>query len=148
MAGAEGGGVVNEPSNPAWDVTDWPPLLQRIATIIGPELTLTLADRCGGLDNVYIPHNASGNSGHLWASVVGQEHFARICAELGGERVHLPRGAFVELRKRRILELAEKGGLSRRQIALQCRVGERYVRRVLNGLSFAEPADPRQGKLF
>lgn len=122
---------------------DWPNLLKQIAELIGAELALKLSYECGGLDSLYIPHKA--NAAHPWAKAVGEPAFARLCKALGGERVSLPRGMYVKLQKRRIIELAE-GGASTRSIALACHVTERYVRRVLVGLSRAP--DPRQMKLF
>jgi hypothetical protein len=122
---------------------DWPNLLKQIAELIGAELALKLAYECGGIESVYIPNKP--NAAHPWSAAIGEAAFAKLCKALGGERVSLPRGMYVKLQKRRIIDLAE-GGASTRSIALTCHVTERYVRRVLVGLSRAP--DPRQMKLF
>lgn len=123
--------------------SDWPQVLKQIAELVGGELALRLAFDCGGLDSLYIPHRA--NATHPWAQSIGPEPFARLCKAFGGERVSLPRGAYVRLQKRCIIEMAQTGATTR-AIALQCHVTERYVRRIMMGLS--RGPDPRQLKLF
>lgn len=123
----------------------WPETMRRLAAIIGPEQTIALAARCGGLDAVYIPHVETGS--HIWTTVLSAEEWTKVVAAMGGERIDLPRGVFVRLRKREILTLAEQG-VAHRHIALRVGTTERYVRRVLEGLRIGKPEDERQGKLF
>lgn len=132
-------------SDDAEDRSDWPDVLRRLAELLGGDVALRLANECGGLDKVAIPH--APTPGHLWRKVLDEEQFAKVCAAFGGERIWLPRGRFVQLAKRRILELHE-GGASLRQIALQAQCSENYVRRVLGNVGAKRHDDPRQRKLF
>lgn len=128
------------------DRRDWPDTLRAIADLIGPELALQLAEDCGGVD-IYIPRTAT--PGHLWARCIGIKAFEKLTQVFGGERVSLPRGRFLLLRKRQIIELAEEGGLSNQEIALRARTTERNVRRVLRAANLrAHRVDSRQQKLF
>lgn len=127
------------------DLSDWPNILRRLVGILGKADTLKLASVVGGVDRIYIPREPTQS--HLWRRVLGDEQWRAVVAELGGEHVALPRGVFIQLRKREILELAEQG-VPHREIALRVHVGQRYVRRVLHGLPIAKADDPRQGKLF
>lgn len=122
----------------------WPDVLREIAEIVGDELTLRLADIHGGIEGVYIPK--SPTTSHPWAIVLGPEPWRAICAnkKLGGQRISLPRGTFIRLRKTVILELAEQR-LSRRAIARRAKVSERYVRMVLGELPPTQ--DPAQASL-
>ena len=128
---------------------DWPQMLGCIAELIGPELALTLARECGGIEKVYIPRKP--NPEHLWVIAIGPKAFRVLAKVYGGEYVSLPRGHYVTLQKRRIIELAQTG-LNRRQIALRCHVTERYVRRTLAGLGLSQVrrhprANPRQRRV-
>lgn len=125
----------------------WPETLIKVANVIGATRALTLADHCGGVDRVYIPHEPSKN--HFWRQVLTPDEWSKICAAFGGKKIELPRGQFVRsgLRKKDIIELAEQG-LSMRAIALRTRTTQRYVRRVLQGLGIAQQEDERQRKLF
>lgn len=111
---------------------DWPELLKELSVILGPKVTLRLAKECGGLDSVRIPATPDGNV-HLWRRVLTAKQFELVCNEYGGQHLSLPRGVFVQLSKRRVLELHAQG-LNNRQIALQVRCGERYVRRILESV--------------
>lgn len=120
----------------------WPATLRRIAEIVGADLALRLGEAEGGQEKVYVPKSPSTQ--HPWRRVLGDQAWARVVAEMGGERIDLPRGSFLNVRKLEILALAEEG-LSHRAIARRARVGERYVRRVLEGLTIE---DKNQLKLF
>lgn len=128
----------------------WPDALRRIAEVIGADAALKLASVDGGLDKVYVPREA--RESHRWASVLGMEAFAKLARAFGGERIDIPRGAHINLKKRRIIELAETG-MAHRQIAREVGTGERYVRDVLSGGDYPAArarggADPRQLKMF
>lgn len=126
------------------DLEAWPNVLQELAELIGPEATLELARRCGGLERVYIPHEPTLE--HAWAKALTPEHWAAVVRALGGQRVDLPLGTYVRLLKRDILTLAEQG-IPHRQIAQRLQTTERHVRRVLQGLQI-RVTDPRQTSLF
>lgn len=125
-----------------WDA--WPDLLRELAGLIGPETALRLANACGGLERQYVPRDADAD--HPWSKVLSPEQWQRVVAAWGGQRVDLPRGTFIRLAKREIMALAEQG-VPHRQIAQRVRTTERHVRRVLQGLNFRRPADPRQTTL-
>lgn len=127
------------------DLSDWPTLLQRFAAVIGPERTLELARKAGGLDRVHIPLKPTKT--HPWSKLLTATEWAAVCAAFGGEKVRLPRGVYVELRKRQIMEMAAQG-VPHGKIALHAQVTERYVRRVLSGLGMPKATDERQMGLF
>lgn len=120
----------------------WPTVLAELADLIGEEATLALARAEGGLDRIYIPQEPKPD--HPWAAVLGPELWARVVSARGGERVDLPRGEHIRLKKVEILELAEEG-LSNREIARRVGTTERHVRRILGAVSRAH--DPRQTDL-
>lgn len=140
-------------SAPVVDLTDWPENLRKLAALIGVCATRELAAECGGLDNVYIPRTAS--KGHPWRAVIGDEAWAKVVAEYGGQHLDLPLGTFigVETKKTAIHALASQGHPNR-EIARQLHVSERYVRRVVNDVKGITPsrqrsvADPKQLPLF
>jgi Mor family transcriptional regulator len=78
------------------------------------------------------------------------EEWARAVAAFGGEMVDLPTGRYMyRLLKAEIIELAEKGS-THREIAIQVRCSERYVRRVLHDVDLPQRGprvDARQTKL-
>lgn len=129
----------------------WPDVLRTLAGLIGPEATLHLADKLGGLRDTYIPKD--GDRPHPWREVIGDEAWRRIVGHYGGQRVHLSRGARINLKKKEVLELSDQG-MSWTQIAMKLRVTERYVRRILQSIGKANPGarkpreDPRQRNLF
>lgn len=121
----------------------WPNVLATLAELIGPEATLKLADEQGGLDR--IPIAKSVRPDHPWVAIVGLDAYTKIVEHFGGEKINLPRGKFLHLKKLQIIELAEMG-LSGRQIALRTKTTERYVRTILS--AWKSPPDPRQTTLF
>jgi hypothetical protein len=125
----------------------WPELLAELAELIGEELTLRLARSEGGLDRVYIPKRPT--EGHAWARVVGEEAWTLIVGRYGGQQLALPRGSFLRLKKREILELSEQG-LAPTEIARRVGAAVAYVRRVLGtGVGRRRAAvDPQQTKMF
>lgn len=125
------------------DFDAWPDTLRELASLIGPETTLRLASRFGGLERVYVPKEATDN--HPWTQVLSPVQWQKVITAWGGQRIDLPRGTYVTLAKRQILALAEQG-IPHRQIAQRVHTTERHVRRVLQGLHITA-VDPRQTKL-
>lgn len=121
----------------------WPEILRRFAELIGDTATMAIARHSGGVERFHIPKHA--RPGHPWAELIGLEEFEKLCRAFGGEKLDIPRGHFIRLRKREIIELHERG-LSHRQIALRTESTQRYVRSVLSG-GGAPAVDPRQAKL-
>lgn len=139
------GRVMTSRADEADDLAQWPNTLRDLALLVGRDATLRLAHVCGGLDRVYIPRVPT--SSHAWKSVLGDEAWSRVVDAYGGQRLDLPRGCFLNVRKREIITLAEQG-VPHRQIALQVHVTERYVRGVLQGMQIRRGEDPRQCRLF
>lgn len=126
------------------DRSNWPDVLRKLAEILGSEVALRLAHTCGGITETRVP--LSPTDSHPWKDVLDDEQMAKVCEAFGGERLYLPRGHFLRLAKRQIIELHEQG-LGYRQIGLRAGCTERYVRMVL-GPDARRRDDPRQGKLF
>lgn len=125
---------------------DWPDLLKELAELLGSDVALRLAAECGGLDRVPIPRKPNDDK-HLWRRVLTAEQFALVVKAYGGQYLSLPRGVYLVLSKRRILELHEQG-VNNRQIALQVRCSERHVRRTLESVGAKSVGDPRQLSLL
>lgn len=121
----------------------WPTVLAQLAELVGDDEALALGEAEGGIDDLYIPEE--GGTDHPWARTLSPEAWQRVVAAWGGQRISLPRGTFVRLKKVEIIDLKDEG-LSNREIARRVGCGERYVRRILG--SMAAPADPRQTRLF
>lgn len=102
----------------------WPVGLRRLAEVIGPAAAVRLADEFGGAEKVYIPKRARID--HDFTAVIGLDRMEALCAEFGGHRIDIPRGAFKDLKKTQIMD-AEG---SNREVALRLGVTQRYVRRV------------------
>jgi len=114
---------------------DWPDQLVTLANIIGNELTLKLVEKFGGVEKYYIPKLKRQRAYyHPWVDIIGKDPWVKLCKTLGGQKICLPRGCHLTLKKRLILELAEDKALSHRTIALRVGATETYVRMVLRGL--------------
>lgn len=111
------------------DTRGWPQGLLDVAAVIGPESTLELARRCGGVP-YHIPKTA--HAGHPFAPIIGMAAMAKLCKVYGGDRLTLPRGCFLDPARPHVERMVAEGGQSRRTIALALGVTERYVRKVAN----------------
>jgi hypothetical protein len=127
----------------ASEYSTWPGLLREWAELIGPDAALLLAEHYGGLEKAYVPRNADPE--HDWAKVIGPVAWTKLVKRWGGQRVDIPRGQFIHLKKARIIELSE-AGKSDREIVLALHTTGRYVRMVLEGRG--RPVDSRQLTLF
>jgi len=129
------------------DTNDWPERLVRIAEVIDAELTLKLVEKYGGVEYFYVPKLKRGLCPtHPWASILGEDTWKKFCRAFGGQRLTIPRGTYLHLKKRIIFELAEDRTLSHRTIALRAQVTETYVRMVLRGVDSAATQLPLFGK--
>lgn len=124
------------------DLETWPEVLRRWAEITSPEAVLQIVEKYGGLERVHIPKTPRED--HEICRLIGFAHWAQICRAYGGERVDIPRGAFMRLRKAEIIDLANQG-VAHREIALRTRTTQRYVRSVLG--RERSRADARQMRL-
>lgn len=128
----------------AEEMRAWPSALVRLVALIGKEKTIELASTYGGLDRIHIPR-ASYSTSHMWRNVLADDEWRRVVDAMGGERVDLPRGVFLCVKKWLIIDLAQEN-LTHRQIAVRAQCTERYIRLVLQG--HPKPVDNRQQKLF
>lgn len=131
------------------DTSDWPHWLRRFADIIGPERTLELAARYGSLDTIQLPRHPGPQ--FLWRGLLTAEECQAICDRYAGERVAFPRRVILGDGKKEAVIDAIEAGLPTREIAIRCRVSQRYVRsvRTMMGLSgrTRRKSDPRQLEL-
>lgn len=103
--------------------------IQAVVDVIGEPAARRFAERFGG-HKCYIPKRP--RSSHPFAVVLGPELFGRLCAELGGTRMHLPREVRPRVqRKQEVLRLAETTALTPRQIADRAGCTLRYVQMLL-----------------
>ncbi|WP_299378476.1 helix-turn-helix domain-containing protein [uncultured Kiloniella sp.] len=102
----------------------WPLGLKRLAKIIGHKATLDLVEVAGGLDKPKIPAEVTPE--HPWVKAVGIDKLQLLSEALGGQRIYIPRGSFINLKKLPILDLLEKGWKPK-DIALEIGVTVRYV---------------------
>lgn len=111
---------------------EWPGVLPALVRLIGARATLRLVARFGGQDRFMIP--SSVTTRHAWRDLLAPDEWRKVVKEFRGERLSLPRGAFVINRKALIIDLRQKG-VPHREIALRAGVTERYVRIVLRGVA-------------
>ena len=112
-----------------------------LSSILGGDLALVLARSRGGV-SVYVPYTAT--AAHDLARLVGVKGMEALCAEFGGENIVVP-NARRDPNKSRILALLRKG-MSKRTIAMECRVTERYVYH-LAGLHSTDQETPEPQQL-
>jgi len=96
--------------------------LPELRAILGHDMADTLCIVRGGV-KIYVPHNASVT--HELARIVGLRGMMALCAEYKGEYITVPNGKR-EPHKERVYQLLRQGK-SRRAIAQECGVTERYV---------------------
>ena len=117
----------------------WPKGLREIALVIGDEAALILAGEIGGV-SFYVPEKAKEK--HWLVDLIGLDVMVKLCAVYGKDYLTVPQGAFLDDKKGQIKKLWETGAHSKRQIAIQTKSTERYVRFVING-----HGGPKQGTL-
>lgn len=100
--------------------------LPELGSVIGDRAARDLCREFGGL-SVYVP--ARGKADHEFARVIGEQAMQALCAYAGGYHVALPNLRRPESQKDRILGMLETGA-THREIAEECKVSERWVRRL------------------
>jgi len=110
--------------------------LPDLADILGREMAGVLSRARGGVE-MYVPHTAVAT--HDLARIVGMQGMQALGAEFGGKYITVPNGRF-EPHKATVLRMLEEGR-TKKDIALECGVTERYVYYVVNRFS------PRQRQL-
>ncbi|MDO9568078.1 MAG: Mor transcription activator family protein [Hydrogenophaga sp.] len=110
-----------------------PPTLRGIVELIGPLATAKLVDRFGGL-RLYIPGKAATD--HPVAELIGFDNMRKLCDEYKyegtGMRITIPCASGVILAERNKRIRAEYGPKSTRQLAIEHRVSERQIERIVS----------------
>lgn len=122
------------------DMSLWPMGLKKLAEVIGPKPTLDFVSHFGGLDKLHVP--VDPDITHPWAQAIGIDNLRLLSEALGGERISIPRGAFLSMKKIAIMDLAERNW-SPKAIAREVECTERYVQKVLQ-----VPEEDNQQNLF
>lgn len=100
-------------------------MFEEVAAVIGPAAAQKLCEMFGGV-RIYIPQ-AIG-AAHPVAAAIGTAAAAKLAEYYHGTMLELPKA---HLRRRRVLELAERGGMTVSQIALACDYTDRQVYNIL-----------------
>ncbi|MFT4195823.1 hypothetical protein [Ottowia sp.] len=126
-----------------------PPLLQRFVKLIGISPTMELVRRFGGV-RVYVPTPERATPEHPWAAIIGIDNLLALASEFGGqEHFQLP-SAERALKAVRNARMAADYATSKtaRQLALEHRLTEGQVVRILSAEGAKPPVDNRQRGLF
>lgn len=113
-------------------------ILDELAEVIGEEAALDLAWAFKGID-LYVPKDPATEP--RIAEAIGQDAANRLCEIFYRTYVYMP---FTLMLRRKVLALAAKGDLSRRDIALELGIPERRVYRILERGSESPDDAPRQ----
>lgn len=132
-----------------WVATEpLPPLLQRFVGLIGIGPTMELVRRFGGV-RVYVPTPERATPDHPWAAIIGADNLLALAREFGGEEhFQLPRAerAMKAVRNARIVD--DYARKTAREMALEHRLTESQVVRILSTAGAKPPVDRSQRSLF
>lgn len=126
-----------------------PPLLQDFVRLIGVQAVMALVERVGGL-RIYIPTPEYATVDHQFAKIIGLDNLIKLGEVYGGLEHHqLPKAynALVALRNARIA--ADYATVkTARQLAVEHRLTESQIVRIVARQGVTAPADRRQLKLL
>lgn len=120
------------------DAKQMPGVLREIASLIGPENAVKLAQTYGGI-RIYVPKRMKPE--HPFAELLGFENACALSAELGGlSRLSIPRFEKLirEARNQAILTDRSRG-MSVRELALKYRVTEKHILNVRKAAARSGP---------
>ena len=126
-----------------------PPLLQDFERLIGLAATLDLVRKYGGL-RIFIPTPARVNPEHALAQIIGVAPLIELAKVYGGEaHFALPKAekALLAVRNARICH-AYQHHKTARELALEHRLTERQIERIVAAAGVTAPLDRHQGTLF
>lgn len=126
------------------DIDDLPAVLREMAALIGLAPTLTLVRHYGGV-RVYVPQVMTPE--HILARLLGFEAALKLTEHYGGaEVIHVPRAleAMLAVRNALIRNQYHTTDKSQRDLALEHRMTERWVREILG----QQPIDDGQVDIF
>ena len=119
----------------------WPQSLRAIAEVIGPAEAVRLAEKVGGVMDVYIPRRPTRT--HLYLQAIRNDSFDALCQAFGGQHLTIARGVYRHLKKDAI---ATTPG-STRQVAIAVGASQRYVKKVRAELGKPDTGKERPGAL-
>lgn len=96
-----------------------------VAAVIGEHDARRLCDALGGT-LLYVPAMVGAN--HPICAAIGAASAKKLCDHFKGETLQLPKSY---LRRTRVLQLYERGGMTLAQIALATDYSERHVMHIL-----------------
>lgn len=126
-----------------------PQLLQDFERLIGLPATLDLVRVYGGL-RIYIPTPERVHPDHQLAKIIGVDRLMALAKVYGGEdHFTLPKAerAILALRNARIAH-AYGHNKTVRELAIEHRLGERQIERIVASAGVTAPADRHQSTLF
>lgn len=126
-----------------------PPLLQRFVELIGLGPTMELVRRFGGV-RVYVPTPERVTPEHAWVAIIGIDNLRALAGEFGGlPHFQLP-SAERALKAARNAQIAADYSTKKtaRQLALEHRLTEGQVVRILSKAGASPPVDKSQRRLF
>lgn len=126
-----------------------PQLLQDFERLIGLTATLDLVRVYGGL-RIYIPTPERVHPDHQLAKIIGVDRLLALAKVYGGEdHFTLPKAerAILALRNARIAH-AYGHHKTVRELAMEHRLTERQIERIVAAAGVSAPADRRQSTLF
>lgn len=126
-----------------------PPLLREFERLIGLPATFDLVRVYGGL-RIYIPTPTRTHPDHAIAKIIGLEKLQALANYYGGEsHFALPKAekALLALRNTRIIE-AYSHNKTARELAIEHRLHERQIERIVAAAGVKAPADRQQSTLF
>ncbi|CAI8971310.1 Mor transcription activator family protein [Methylocaldum szegediense] len=124
------------------DFEQLPGVLQEIASLIGPENAMKIAQTYGGV-RLYVPKRMKPD--HPLAELVGFENACALSTALGGlAHLYIPQShvLILEARKRAILNDRSQG-MSIRELALKYRLAERHIHTIQKAALKADLAAAR-----
>jgi Mor family transcriptional regulator len=131
------------------DTSLLPPLLQDFVRLIGVTATMGLVRRYGGL-RIYIPSPDRVTDDHPMAQIIGVSALKKLAGVYGQEsHFQLPKAERALLAVRNAQIAAEYAGeKTARQLAMEHRLTEGQVVRIVSSMGVKAPDDRRQPALF
>lgn len=126
-----------------------PPLLQDFERLIGLDATMALVRHSGGL-RIYIPTPERVTRDHPFAHEIGLGSLLKLAEVYGGEaHFQLPKAerALIQVRNARIAN-AYSTHKTARELAVEYRLTERQIVRIVAAMGASAPDDRRQATLF
>lgn len=108
-----------------------PPMLKRIAEVVGLDSALIISERYPGV-TMYVPYEARPD--HSLAKKFGLATMQALCAEFGGDKIMVPKlDAVKRVLKHELAKEMRRSGLPAREVATQLDYSERHTFRVTSG---------------